>query len=30
MIDKGVQRARTFSWKQSVKKIHDIYMEVGG
>jgi glycosyltransferase involved in cell wall biosynthesis len=29
MIDKGVQRARTFSWKQSVKKIHEIYMQVG-
>lgn len=29
LIEKGIQRARTFSWKQSVKKIHDIYMQVG-
>jgi len=29
LIDKGKQRARTFSWKQSVKKIHEIYMQVG-
>lgn len=28
MIEKGKQRARTFSWKQSVSKIHEIYMEV--
>jgi glycosyltransferase involved in cell wall biosynthesis len=28
LIEKGVQRARTFSWTQSVKKIHSIYMEV--
>jgi glycosyltransferase involved in cell wall biosynthesis len=29
LIDKGRQRARNFSWKHSVKKIHAIYMEVG-
>lgn len=29
LIEKGLQRARTFSWKQSVKKIHDIYVQVG-
>jgi glycosyltransferase involved in cell wall biosynthesis len=29
LIEKGKQRARTFSWKQSVKKIHEIYMQVG-
>ncbi|HWI18495.1 MAG TPA: glycosyltransferase family 1 protein [Vicinamibacterales bacterium] len=28
LIEKGVQRAHTFSWTQSVKKIHDIYMQV--
>jgi glycosyltransferase involved in cell wall biosynthesis len=28
LIEKGVQRARTFSWTHSVKKIHGIYMEV--
>lgn len=29
LIEKGRQRARTFSWKQSVRKIHEIYMQVG-
>jgi glycosyltransferase involved in cell wall biosynthesis len=29
MIAKGVRRARDFSWTQSVKKIHEIYMQVG-
>jgi glycosyltransferase involved in cell wall biosynthesis len=28
LIEKGVQRAHTFSWTHSVKKIHDIYMQV--
>jgi glycosyltransferase involved in cell wall biosynthesis len=28
LIEKGKQRARTFSWKQSVQRIHEIYMEV--
>jgi glycosyltransferase involved in cell wall biosynthesis len=28
LIAKGSQRARTFSWKQSVQKIHEIYMQV--
>jgi glycosyltransferase involved in cell wall biosynthesis len=28
LIAKGVQRAHTFSWTHSVKKIHDIYMQV--
>jgi glycosyltransferase involved in cell wall biosynthesis len=30
LIKKGQQRARTFSWTESVKKIHAIYMQVGG
>jgi len=29
LIEKGRQRARTFSWKQSVQRIHEIYMQVG-
>ena len=29
LIELGRQRARTFSWKQSVQKIHEIYMQVG-
>ena len=29
LIELGKQRARTFSWKQSVQKIHEIYMQVG-
>ena len=29
LIERGRQRARTFSWKQSVQKIHEIYMQVG-
>jgi len=28
LIEKGKQRARMFSWKQSVQKIHEIYMQV--
>jgi glycosyltransferase involved in cell wall biosynthesis len=28
LIEKGRERARTFSWKQSVRKIHEIYMQV--
>jgi glycosyltransferase involved in cell wall biosynthesis len=28
LIEKGIQRARTFSWKESVRKIHEIYMQV--
>ena len=28
LIARGLERARSFSWAQSVKKIHDIYMEV--
>jgi glycosyltransferase involved in cell wall biosynthesis len=28
MIRRGIERARSFSWPQSVKKIHDIYMQV--
>jgi glycosyltransferase involved in cell wall biosynthesis len=28
LIARGYERARSFSWAQSVKKIHDIYMEV--
>ncbi len=28
LIEKGRQRARSFSWAQSVRKIHDIYMQV--
>ena len=28
LIEKGKQRARTFSWKQSVQRIHEIYMDV--
>jgi glycosyltransferase involved in cell wall biosynthesis len=30
LIEKGKQRGRAFSWKQSVKKIHEIYMQVAG
>ncbi len=29
LITRGYARARSFSWAQSVKKIHDIYMQVG-
>ena len=29
LITRGYARARSFSWTQSVKKIHDIYMQVG-
>ena len=29
LIARGYERARSFSWTQSVRKIHDIYMEVG-
>ena len=28
LISRGIQRARSFSWTQSVRKIHDIYMQV--
>jgi glycosyltransferase involved in cell wall biosynthesis len=28
LIQKGIDRARSFSWPQSVKKIHEIYMDV--
>jgi glycosyltransferase involved in cell wall biosynthesis len=28
LIARGYERARSFSWAQSVKKIHDIYLEV--
>jgi glycosyltransferase involved in cell wall biosynthesis len=28
LIKRGLDRARSFSWPQSVKKIHEIYMEV--
>jgi glycosyltransferase involved in cell wall biosynthesis len=28
LIRRGHERARSFSWAQSVKKIHEIYMEV--
>ena len=28
LIRRGLERARSFSWPQSVKKIHEIYMEV--
>lgn len=28
LIELGKQRARTFSWNQSVQKIHEIYMQV--
>ena len=28
LIERGKQRARTFSWKQSVARIHQIYMDV--
>ena len=29
LIARGRDRARSFSWKQSVRKMHEIYMEVG-
>ena len=29
LITRGLERARSFSWPQSVKKIHEIYMQVG-
>jgi glycosyltransferase involved in cell wall biosynthesis len=29
LIEKGKERARMFSWKQSVRNIHSIYVEVG-
>ena len=28
LIERGIERARSFSWTQSVKKIHEIYMQV--
>jgi len=28
LIDKGIRRAHSFSWAQSVRKIHEIYMQV--
>jgi glycosyltransferase involved in cell wall biosynthesis len=28
LIEKGIQRARTFSWAESVRRIHEIYMQV--
>ena len=28
LIKRGYERARSFSWTQSVRKIHEIYMEV--
>ena len=28
LIARGKERARSFSWSQSVRKIHEIYMEV--
>jgi glycosyltransferase involved in cell wall biosynthesis len=28
MIRRGYDRARSFSWKQSVQKIHEIYLQV--
>ncbi len=28
LITRGLERARSFSWPQSVKKIHEIYMQV--
>jgi glycosyltransferase involved in cell wall biosynthesis len=28
LITRGIDRARSFSWTQSVKRIHEIYMEV--
>ena len=28
LIRKGKERARSFSWTQSVRRIHEIYMEV--
>ena len=28
LIRRGAERARSFSWAQSVKRIHEIYMEV--
>ena len=28
LIRRGHERARSFSWTQSVRRIHDIYMEV--
>jgi glycosyltransferase involved in cell wall biosynthesis len=30
MREKGLRRAREFSWERSVERIHDIYEEVGG
>ena len=30
LIARGRERARMFSWKQSVQKIHEIYMQVAG
>ena len=30
LIKRGLERARSFSWTQSVKKIHEIYMQVAG
>ena len=30
LIKRGEERARSFSWTQSVKKIHQIYMDVAG
>ena len=28
LITRGLERARSFSWPQSVRKIHEIYMQV--
>jgi len=28
LVARGKERARSFSWAQSVRKIHDIYMQV--
>jgi glycosyltransferase involved in cell wall biosynthesis len=30
MRQKGLMRARQFSWEQSTKRVHDIYLEVAG
>jgi glycosyltransferase involved in cell wall biosynthesis len=29
LVHKGIARARQFSWEQSVRRVHDIYREVG-
>jgi glycosyltransferase involved in cell wall biosynthesis len=28
LVTRGLERARSFSWEQSVRRIHQIYMEV--